>query len=307
VQSSGSCDLPLKDGEGQMARRSKRRSNRTKRLLKNDQHSGPKIVRLELDEKVLSGLIAGRGEILPSLSNMRDYFVVQKLSSAKIGDLPVDRFGRLFCKDGSSPGESHIIALRLALIRVYFAATNVRRYARATRSQVKSAQAALSSLTNATKQLDQVRPPRQRGLQGALGSPMDDPKGVDELNDFGSRCSQLSMDIVPIMMALSRAIETEKTKPKSTTAGERKKRLRTLVEALATWWKSVTGKSLAPYVHAKRLDHRPALVIARRGQFIELALALFSEVDEFTGSEVISAVTNVHESQLPKMKQQTAK
>jgi hypothetical protein len=215
-----------------MARRSKRRSN-PKRLPKNDQISGPKIVRLELDANALSGLIAGRGEILPSLSNMRDYFIVQKLSSEKIGDLPVDRFARLFCKDGSPLGESHIIELRLALIQVYFAATNVRRYVRATRNQVKSAQAALTSLTNATKQLDQVRPPRQRGLQGALGSPMDDPKGVDELNDFGSRCSELSMDIVPIMMALTRAIETEKTNPKPTTAGERKKRLRTLVEALA--------------------------------------------------------------------------
>jgi hypothetical protein len=282
-----------------MAHRSKPRSNRAKRLPKN---SGPKIVRLELDEKALARLIAGEGDILPSLPNMRDNFVIRKLCTAKAGDLPVDRFGGLFLKGGGSPGESHIIALRLALIRVYFAAANVRLYARATRDQVKSAEAALTALTSAIKQLDQVRPPRHRGLQGAFGSPMDDQKGLDEFNDFGSRCSQISMDIVPIMMALSHAIETEKKKPKPAKAGERKKRLRTLVEELAICWKSVTGKSLAPYVHAKRLDHRPALVIARRGRLVELAQALFSEVDEFTDSEVISAVTNVHENQLLKEK-----
>jgi hypothetical protein len=52
-------------------------------------------------------------------------------------------------------------------------------------------------------------------------------------------------------------------------------------------------------VHAKKLDHRPALVIGRRGPFIDLARALFCTIDEFTESEVISAVTNVHEGQLP--------
>jgi hypothetical protein len=34
--------------------------------------------------------------------------------------------------------------------------------------------------------------------------------------------------------------------------------------------------------------------------FVELAQALFYEVDEFTPSEVISAITNVHESQAQK-------
>jgi hypothetical protein len=178
----------------------------------------------------------------------------------------------------------------------------VRLNARASQGQLKSAQAGLTSLTNAINQLDQVRPPRQRGLHAVFGSPVDDPKGLDELNDFGSKCLQVGMDIVPVMMVLSRAIENEKTKYKPGTAGERKKRLRTLVEALANWWSSLTGKSLAPYVHAKRLDHRPAFVVDRRGPFVELAQAIFSGIDEFKKSEVISAVTNVHESQLPKRK-----
>ena len=238
---------------------------------------------------------------------MQDNLVIQKLATASIGSLPLDHFGYLLCKEKEPLGEDHILDLRLALIRVYFAAAYVRLYARATQGQLDTAQAALTSLTNATDQLDQVSPPRQRGLQAVFGSPVDDPKGFDELNDFGSRCLQVRMDIVPVMMALSRAIEKEKTKSRPGKAGERKKRLRTLAEALANWWRPLTGKSLAPYVHAKRLDHRPAFVVDRRGPFIELAQAVFSGTDEFKKSEVISAVTNVHESQLPKKKKRIAK
>ncbi|MFZ1092238.1 MAG: hypothetical protein WAN75_23955 [Xanthobacteraceae bacterium] len=290
-----------------MARRSKRSSNRAKRLAKIDQESRPKIVQLKLDAKALSRMIAGRGTILPTLPNMQDNLVIQILATASIGSLPLDHFGHLLCKEKEPIGEDHILGLRLALIRVYFAAANVRLYARATQGQLESAQAALTSLTNATEQLDQVSPPRQRGLQAVFGSPMDDTKGLDELNEFGSRCLQVRMDIVPVMMGLSRAIENEKTKSKPGKAGERKKRLRTLVEALANWWRSSTVKSLAPYVHAKRLDHRPAFVVGRRGPFVEFAQAVFSGTDEFKKSEVISAVTNVHESQLPKRKKQAAK
>jgi hypothetical protein len=218
-----------------MARRSKRGSNPAKRLAKIDQDSRPKIVRLKLDAKALSRTIAGRGAILPTLPNMQDNLVTQKLATESIGSLPLDHFGQLLCKDNAPLGENHILDLRLALIRVYFAAANVRLNARASQGQLKSAQAGLTSLTNAINQLDQVRPPRQRGLHAVFGSPVDDPKGLDELNDFGSKCLQVGMDIVPVMMVLSRAIENEKTKYKPGTAGERKKRLRTLVEALANF------------------------------------------------------------------------
>jgi hypothetical protein len=47
-----------------------------------------------------------------------------------------------------------------------------------------------------------------------------------------------------------------------------------------------------------RLGMADALVIGRRGPFIELAQTLFCKIDEFAASEVISAVTNVHEAQL---------
>jgi hypothetical protein len=65
-----------------MARRSKRSSNRAKRLAKIDQDSRPKIVPLKLDAKALSRMVAGRGTILPNLPNMQDNLVIQKLATA---------------------------------------------------------------------------------------------------------------------------------------------------------------------------------------------------------------------------------
>jgi hypothetical protein len=164
-----------------MARRSKRSSNRAKRLAKIDQESRPKIVQLKLDAKALSRMIAGRGTILPTLPNMQDNLVIQILATASIGSLPLDHFGHLLCKEKEPIGEDHILGLRLGLIRVYFAAANVRLYARATQGQLEPTQAALTSLTNATEQLDQVSPPRQRGLQAVFGSPLDDPKDLTNL------------------------------------------------------------------------------------------------------------------------------
>ena len=129
-----------------MARRSKRSSNRAKRLAKIDQDSRPKIVPLKLDAKALSRMVAGRGTILPTLPNMQDNLVIQKLATASIGSLPLDHFGYLLCKDKKPLRQDHILDLRLALIRVYFAAAHVRLYARATQVQIESAQAALNSL-----------------------------------------------------------------------------------------------------------------------------------------------------------------
>jgi hypothetical protein len=107
-----------------MARRSKRSSNRAKRLAKIDQDSRPKLVRLKLDAKALSRMVAGRGTILPTLPNFQDNLVIQKLSTASIGSLPLDHFGYLLCKDKKPLGEDHILDLRVALIQVYFAAAN---------------------------------------------------------------------------------------------------------------------------------------------------------------------------------------
>jgi len=127
------------------------------------------------------------------------------------------------------------------------------------------------------------------------GHPLDDNKGERELNEFASVCWQIRMDATPPLMALQAAIDTEENK--QTNAGERPKRLRTLVEALADWWQ-FTGGTLAPTVDANRRDDGPAVVHGRHGPFLTLAIALLCKVDVFKESEVVSAVTNVHERRL---------
>jgi hypothetical protein len=103
------------------------------------------------------------------------------------------------------------------------------------------------------------------------------------------------MDVTTPFIALQSAINREENK--QTNAGERPKRLRTLLEALADWWQS-TGGTLAPTVDANRRDDGPAIVHGRHGPFLTLAVALFCKVDVFKESEVVSAVTNVHEKRL---------
>ena len=78
--------------QSKLPRQSKRRSDRSERKPNNERDSAPKVVRLELNAKALSEMIAGRRAIVPSLPNARDNVVVAKLSTAKIGDLPVDQF-----------------------------------------------------------------------------------------------------------------------------------------------------------------------------------------------------------------------
>jgi len=240
---------------------------------------------------------------LQTWPNVQDSIVIATLSSAP--SLSVDRFAGLLCKNGGRPNKPHVSALRNALIQVYRTAARNRLTARAAASQIGSARQALSSFVDALEHLDGVGPPRQRGLQSAFGSPVDDFKGTDESNEFHLLCRQLRLDAIPLMLTLSRAIDVETAKPKMAKTGERKKRLRILVEALVDWWTSITGKLPAPYVYAKRLEGHPAIVVGRHGDFIALALALFCEIDQFKESEVISTVTNVHEDYLSRTKAPT--
>jgi hypothetical protein len=105
-------------------------------------------------------------------------------------------------------------------------------------------------------------------------------------------------------MVLHSTIQTEERKP--TKDGERRKRLRTLVDALADQWQSVGGR-LAPTVRANRRDGAPAVVHDRRGRFLTIAVALFCKVDVFKESEVVAAVTNVHEKRSAAAKSDTKK
>jgi hypothetical protein len=103
------------------------------------------------------------------------------------------------------------------------------------------------------------------------------------------------MDVARVGLALQSTIETEEGK--ATKSGERRKRLRTLVDALANWWQSAGG-ALASTVDANRRDDGPAVVHSRHGRFLTLAVAVFCKVDVFKESEVEAAVTNVHEERL---------
>jgi hypothetical protein len=243
-------------------------------------------------------MIAGRRVTFPTLPNEHDNGVIRKLSTAGLGDLHVDQFGRLLDQNGRSNDRRNILLLRIALIQVYLDAAHARQHARAAENDIASARAALGSLTAAITRLGEVRPQRQRGVAGLFGSPLDDVKGLDELNEFGSRCWQIQLDLVPLTEKLNHVITAETAKSKTGKGGERRKRLRILVEGLANRWRAETGLSIAPYVQAKRLGQRSAFVLGRSGLFVEFAQALLCEIDEFTASEVISAITNVHEESL---------
>ena len=73
------------------------------------------------------------------------------------------------------------------------------------------------------------------------------------------------------------------------------------MEKFADLWE-FRGKSIAPYVKAKRRDHAPAVVIGRHGEFVSLATALFCKLDSFPESEVIATITHTHKARLSKRK-----
>ena len=214
----------------------------------------------------------------PFLPNSLDNDVVRQLSGS--GPLAVDRF--------AAPNE--VAEFRDELIGVYRKAAHARKTSTATKAQLMKGKSALAQLTRAQKTLAKVAPV---GLLRTLqGSPLDDKTGEREFNEFASDCDTIRMDVAMAAQTLDLAIERAEQAQRS--PGERPKRLRTLVDALADWCQS-RGWPLAPTVRANRRDGAPAVVHGRHGDFLDLALALFSEVDKFKKSEVEAAVTNVHE------------
>ena len=152
-------------------------------------------------------------------------------------------------------------------------------------------------MIEATELLEKATADERSGLHKLLEGPrFDDEKGEKEANEFSSLCGSIRLDVTRSMVALESAIASEMRKP--ATRGERRKRLRTLVEALAIWWLSGGGRSVAPYVKANRRDGGRAIVHGRFGKFYALAIAVLCNVDVFKSSEVEAAVTNVHEAQL---------
>jgi hypothetical protein len=223
------------------------------------------------------------------LANARDNLVIEKLSTAAFDELAVDRLAL-------NP-QQPVAELRAALVKVYFAAAKARQVSKATKRQLKNAKSALSWLTRAVVNLEKVSTDGRDGLRMLLeGPPLDDEKGERELNELASACWKIRLDVAPTGLALQSAIKTEENK--QTSAGERRKRLRTLVDALADWWLS-TGGTLASTVDANRRDGgAPAVVHGRHGHFLTFAVAMLCKVDVFKESEVEAAVTNVHEKRL---------
>jgi hypothetical protein len=223
------------------------------------------------------------------LPNARDQIAIVKLCSTQVGCLKVDLLVR---------NDPKLMALlRDALAAVYVKAAEARKQRRATKSQLCNATSALNCLKRAVQRLEAVSSDGRSGLRMLLeGAPLDDEKGERELNEFAGSCWTIRLDIVPNVAALESSIAAE-TK-KLSAAGERQKRLGSLIEALASWWLVGGGKSLAPYVRANRRDGDRAVVHGRSGRFMSLAIALLCDVDVFKNSEVEAAVTNVHEARL---------
>jgi hypothetical protein len=236
-------------------------------------------------------------KFLSEWPNAIDKMVVEKLCTTPLLALPVDEFANLLCENEEVAGEQHILKLRYVLLRIYIDAAQGRLTAKASSQQISSTKKAVALLIKAIEHLDKVAPPSQRGLRGAFGPPADDVKGSEESNELRLLCWQIKLDIVDKIMGLQGAVERENQKPAR--VGERKKRLRMLVEGLADWWES-KGNSLAPYVVAKRRDGDCALVIGRQGKFVSLAHAVLCHLDQFKASEVTDAITNVHEKRLAK-------
>ena len=244
---------------------------------------------LDENESVLLERIGTGDSIWFSLPNVNDNLAIRQLYQHPLGELRLD----LYAPDALKS----LAQFRLALIKVYVIAGQARYLSKPTSKQIKAARTALTQFTRGIEKLDQVNPVSQTGLQLAVaGGSVDDVLGESEVNDFASICRNIRMEVAPHALALKNAISAETAK--QTKSGERPKRLRTLVEALANWWQS-TGGSLAPTVDANRRDgDAPAVVHGRRGRVLQLAVALFCEIDVFAHTEVEGAVTNVYEARL---------
>ena len=238
-------------------------------------------------------------ERIPGYANYQDSLVVENLCDAPLSTLPIDEFAPVLFKEVGHSKEDSLLALRFAVIRVYLCAASIRLNAKAAGKQITSATKAAYLMMEAIDHLGRVEPFPSWGLNAALAVPYPDPKGLSEPSTFTYACWEAKLNIVSTVMRLIEAIDQEKHKPRS--KGERKKRLRISVEALSDWWES-TGRSIAPYVKAKRRDNAPAVVIGRFGDFVSLAIAVFCKLDSFSEAEVTAAITNVHKARLAKSK-----
>jgi hypothetical protein len=214
------------------------------------------------------------------LSNEQDIEVVEKLltrhpDSQKIYAL--------------APGSPELLAADMAL--VYIKAARTRQGDVATKNQIILAKRALSALARAFDCLSKIVPRGSLSLQAALGLVDKDFKGVDEPNELAAVCNEiLGIGLAEATYKLQAALDRERAKPRR--SGERKKRLRSLVEALVDWWSEHRGGVPTIIQKSKRVSKR-RIVLGYEGPFLDLARAFFCKLDKFTDSEVVATVINV--------------
>ena len=232
--------------------------------------------------------------VLNYFSTAEDRTAVKKLMVEREGALQLDRFAVNLATGG-------VAALRAALIKVYAVAAETRRSLRATKPQMVEARAASSLIEKSILHLRKVRSAEKRGLYDLFGLAPSDPEAKFELGELGLICWHVEIALVGLMKDLHVALKGEFEK--RAMRGERRKRLRTLVDALADWWESL-GKSIAPNIDVvRRGDPRtgkkePAYIYSRSGEFLELAKTVFSEIDVFAPKNVETVVTHAYRARL---------
>ena len=227
--------------------------------------------------------------IRSELTNAQDEDVLNELEGAQFGKLAVDRFAPLIRASGESD-EVAVGRLRHEIAKIYFRAARKRAQKRASTEQLRRADQALQSFEKGIKHLEAASPEPYFALW-PFRLQTHDPKGESEVTEFSVVCSSYRSRAVGVVIDLKDAIKAERRK--TVGKGERKKRLRILVEELALWWIATTEKPVYPTVKSKRRDGAPSVVIGRAGEFLEFAKDILFELDSFNPSEVELAVGNV--------------
>jgi hypothetical protein len=239
-------------------------------------------------------------------SNVQDARVCLVLAKSEWGALAIDNLFDQFKQRGSYFAALDRGQFRVDLVDLYLAAAERREKSKASSSEIKRAQNAAGNLKNAVSAIEKLVPRDNRlSLWSFLFNEeqsSEDIKGHLELNELLVTCRDALGSLKPALETLQLAISAERRKPSQN--GERKKRLRTLVEALADWWTKSTGHR--PTIITERTKPTKATLlklgqpprkqapqkIERRSDFLDFSLALLSKVDAFKESEIISAIKN---------------
>jgi hypothetical protein len=221
------------------------------------------------------------------LSNAQDQRVFEQLTEQPLGSLAIDGFAQ--CMSDADPR-----TLRAALAVVYLRASLARRRTQATKRQIKEVEKALAALEKGYTHLHHAIPPEYTSLYAAAGFVPENLRGNEGLNEFALTCQKNARKLVLILLELKDALRAETLRPRR--RGERKKRLRTIVDELASWWRSLGRKVTVRNVTQSRkvgIGKRKRDVLGHEGEFLDLSRALLTRLDKFNDSEVVATVKTV--------------